>query len=168
MFQDEARFGRINNLKRCWAPKGIRPKVASQMIREYTYIYGAFSPKDGNCDLLILPFMDSVCMNIFLKELSSRRKDELIMLICDGAPCHKKGALQVPDNIVLKAIPPYCPEVNPSENMWDEVREKFFPNLFFNSMDAVEEKIIEACIFYENNTNIVKSITGFNWILPHL
>ena len=44
MFQDEARFGRINDPKRCWSPKRTRPTVGKQIIREYTYAYGAVSP----------------------------------------------------------------------------------------------------------------------------
>jgi hypothetical protein len=47
MFADEARFGRMNRPRPCWAPAGIRPKVASQLIREYIYLYGAVAPKDG-------------------------------------------------------------------------------------------------------------------------
>ena len=53
MFQDEARFGRINDPKRCWSP--TRPTVGKQIIREYTYAYGAVSPRDGTADFLILP-----------------------------------------------------------------------------------------------------------------
>ena len=37
MFQDEARFGRINDPKRCWSPKRTRPTVGKQIIREYTF-----------------------------------------------------------------------------------------------------------------------------------
>ena len=53
MFADEARFGRIN--RPCWAPTGTRPAVASQLIREYIYLYGAVSPRDGTCVYLIMP-----------------------------------------------------------------------------------------------------------------
>ena len=52
MFQDESRFGRINDIKRCWSYKGNRPDVAKQIIREYSYIYGAFSPITGVSDML--------------------------------------------------------------------------------------------------------------------
>jgi hypothetical protein len=76
MFQDEARFGRINHPKRCWAPKGIRPHVAAQMIYEYTYVYAAVSPLDGVLDSLILPKVDAEAMSIFLKEVSTRHADE--------------------------------------------------------------------------------------------
>ena len=72
MFQDEARFGRINDPKRCWSPKRTRPTVGKQIIREYTYAYGAVSPRDGAADFywpvgmndgLILPVMTAVAMN---------------------------------------------------------------------------------------------------------
>ncbi len=168
MFQDEARFGRISDPRNCWAPKGIRPEVPAQIIREYTYLYGAYSPKDGVSDHLILPYMDSVCMNLFLKEVSDQHKDEFILMIYDGAPCHSGGVLEMPENMMVETLPPYCPQINPSENMWEEIREKFFPNLVFDSMQAVEDKIIEACVFYQNNPQIVQSITGFNWIIPWL
>jgi len=49
MFTDEARFGRINCPRPCWAPKGVRPGVAAQLIREYTYLYGAVCPEDATC-----------------------------------------------------------------------------------------------------------------------
>ena len=49
MFADEARFGRMNRPRPCWAPLGTRPAVAAQLIREYVYLYGAVSPKDGTC-----------------------------------------------------------------------------------------------------------------------
>jgi cholesterol oxidase len=54
MFADEARFGRMNRPRPCWAPAGIRPEVASQLVREYIYLYGAVSPKDGICVYLIM------------------------------------------------------------------------------------------------------------------
>ena len=91
MLQDEARFGRINEPKRCWAPKGIRPVVLKQTVREYTYAYGAVSPVDGVCDFLILPTMDSYSMNLFLNEVSQRHPDEFILMIYDQAPSHSKS-----------------------------------------------------------------------------
>ena len=47
MFTDEARFGRMNRIRPCWAPVKVRPEVAAQLIREYIYLYGAVSPEDG-------------------------------------------------------------------------------------------------------------------------
>src|SRR5258707_6338941 len=72
MFPDEARFGRMNRPRPCWAPIGIRPEVASQLIREYIYLYGAVCPKDGTCVYLIMPTSNTVCFQIFLNVLSRR------------------------------------------------------------------------------------------------
>jgi hypothetical protein len=35
---DEARFGRMNRPRPCWAPTGVRPKVACQLVREFIYL----------------------------------------------------------------------------------------------------------------------------------
>lgn len=59
MFQDEARFGRINKPKYCWCQKGIRPSVPCHHIREYRYAYGAVEPKTGDSFFLIMPYCNS-------------------------------------------------------------------------------------------------------------
>lgn len=168
MFQDEARFGRINDPKRCWCRRNFRPTVGRQIVREYTYAYGAFSPKDGVADFLVLPAMNGQNMSIFLEELSSLHKDEYILLFCDKAPCHQQGTLKMPQNIKLSYLPPYCPQLNPSENMWGEIREKFFTNIVCSSLNAVEDRLVDAMVYYEKNKEAVKSTTAFNWIFPYL
>jgi transposase len=124
MFADEARFGRMNRPRPCWAPIGIRPEVACQLIREYVYLYGAVSPKDGTCIFLILPAPDTECFQIFLQTLAKKYYKELILLFVDGAGNHCSDELEIPANIILHLLPPYSPELNPQENVWDEIREK--------------------------------------------
>ena len=69
MFQDEARFGRIMEPRRCWAPKGLRPHVAAEIVYEYTYAFATVSPTDGVLDSLVLPVTNTEAMFIFLNEL---------------------------------------------------------------------------------------------------
>ncbi len=164
MFQDEARFGRINEPSRCWAPKGIRPYVPCQIIREYTYAYAAISPHDGVMDSLILPEVNSEAMSVFLAEVSARHADELIFMVIDGAGWHRALDLRIPENISFIQLPPYSPELNPTEHIWDEVREKWFKNKVFKDLDAVEDTLVIALIALENDSNSVSNITGFEWI----
>jgi putative transposase len=89
MFQDEAGFGRINKPKYCWCYRGVRPSIPCHHIREYRYAYGAVEPLTGESFFLILPFSDTVCMNIFLGKLSEKYQDDTILLVCDGAAWHK-------------------------------------------------------------------------------
>ncbi len=97
MFQDEARFGRITDPKRCWAPKGVRPHVPSQIVREYTYLFGTVSPHDGKADFLILPSLNLMSMGIFLEEISRRYPNEYICMFTDGASAHSLSAARVID-----------------------------------------------------------------------
>jgi transposase len=86
MFADEARFGRMNRIRPCWAPIGTRPGVAAQLIRDYIYLYGAVSPKDGTCLYLIMPTSNTACFQVFLDVLARKFARRDILLVLDGAP----------------------------------------------------------------------------------
>jgi transposase len=164
MFAGEARFGRINRPRPCWAPAGVRPQVASQLIREYIYLYGAVCPKDGTCVYLIMPKSDTQSFQAFLNVLSRRFARQDILLVLDGAPNHRGRSLTIPDNISLLFLPPYSPELNPKENLWEEIREKIFKNYALKSIDAVRAKLEQAIAYVERNPTLVKSITSFPYI----
>lgn len=157
----------MNDPRRCWAPRGVRPIVHKQIIREYSYAYGAVGPFKGEACFLILPAMNIDCMNVFLQELSRRYPKCFLLLIHDRAPCHSKTALSIPGNIMIENIPPYSPELNPTENIWKDAREKFFHNLVFDSQKALEDQLTSACNFYEQNPSIVQSIAGWKWIVKN-
>jgi len=106
MFQDEARFGRINDSRRCWAPRGFRPEVGRQIVREYTYAFGAVSPHDGTLDTLVLPVVTAEAMTIFLAEVARRHPKEFILMFLDGAGWHRAKRLVIPENMRLEALPP--------------------------------------------------------------
>lgn len=165
MFQDEAGFGRINKPKRCWCGDGIRPTVPCHRVREYTYAYGAVSPLDGEMVSLVLPKCNTQCMTIFLDEVSKQYPDDYILMVADNAPWHKSNGLFVPENMEIFPLLPYTPELNPIEMIWDEIREKFFKNKFFKTLNGVSDKLCEAIVHLIDNKNIVKSITGWNWII---
>ncbi len=128
---DEARFGRISDSRECWAPHGVRPLIPSQIVREFVYAYAAVCPFDGGLDALVLPEVNTESMSLFLAELSDNHQDENIVLIMDKAGWHTAKNLIVPRNITLHWLPPYSPELNPVEHLWDEVREKWFQNRYF-------------------------------------
>ena len=168
MFADEARFGRMNRPRPCWAPIGTRPEVAAQLIREYIYLYGAVAPKDGTCVYLIMPTSNTACFQAFLDVLARKFARQDILLVLDGAPNHRSGDLAAPDNITLLYLPPYSPELNPKENLWDEIREKIFKNYALKSIDAVHAKLKQAILYIERNTKLVQSITSFPYIANSL
>ena len=76
--------------------------------------------------------------------------------------------MPVPSNITLLYLPPYSPELNPKENIWDEIREKIFKNYALKSMDAVRAKLKQAILYIERNPGLVRSITSFPYIINSL
>jgi transposase len=165
MFQDEARFGRINDPRRCWAPHGVRPQVCARIVREYTYVFAALSPHDGTLDTLILPEVNALTMSVFFAEVAQRHPQDDILLVLDGAGWHRARDLRIPENMRLLPLPPYSPQLNPVEHLWEEIREKWFPNLVFDSLTGVADRLVEALAALENNPRQVSQITGFDWIV---
>ena len=164
MFEDEARFGRISDPRRCWAPPGVRPEVSTQLVRQYEYAFAAVSPQDGILDTLVLPTANTEAMSVFLAEVSRRHAEEFIVMVLDGAGWHKARRLLVPANMRLLSLPPWSPQLNPVEHVWDEIREKWFANRVFDSMNAVEEQLLTALKTLEEDATRVASLTGFDWI----
>ena len=164
MFEDEARFGRISDPRRCWAPAGVRPEVHTQIVREYEYALAAACPHDGTLDTLVLPSVNAEAMSVFLAEVSERHAHEFIWMVLDGAGWHRARRLQIPSHMKLIPLPPWSPQLNPVEHVWDEVREKWFANRVFASMDAVEEQLLTALKSLEGEMARVASLTGFEWI----
>jgi hypothetical protein len=165
MFQDEARFGRIAESKRCWCPKPFRPVCPTMVCQEYTYAYGAVSIASGQWDSLILPNTNTRCMQIFLDEIASRYPDERIVMVLDGAGWHRGCALAVPENMRLLPLPPYSPELNPVENIWEELREKFFNNKVFASLGALEDQLLSGLKHLEDHPKITGPISAWTWII---
>lgn len=168
MFKDEARFSRITDPRRCWAPFPMRPLCKAMLTREYLYAYAAVSVADGNLDTLILPTANTACMQIFLNEVTSRYPEDRIFMVADGAGWHRSSLLVIPNNMILIKWPPYSPELNPVENILDDLREKSFGNLVFDSMKALEEHLEVALRSFEAEPKRVKSIVAWPWIINSL
>ena len=165
MFQDEARFGRMVRPRRCWAPAPLRPVISNGYERQFVYVYGAASPLQGQLDWRLCREMNTARMGEFLTQVSQAHADDLIVMVLDGASSHKAKELVIPENIRLLALPPYAPGLNPQEHVWDELREKEFPNRVFNRMDAVIRQLEEGLPRLAANAEALRSLTAWPWIV---
>jgi transposase len=97
--------------------------------------------------------------------VARRYPEEFILLILDGAGCHRANNLAGPENMRLEPLPPYSPQLNSVEHIWEEIQEKWFANGVFNSLDDVADCLVEALVAWENDKELVASTTGFDWII---
>jgi hypothetical protein len=164
MFQDEGRFGLLGDPKECWAPKGVRPIVAARTLRQFTYAFSAVSPHDGEMDSLVLPFVNTETMSLFLALVAQRHPDDFILMVMDQAGWHIAGALEVPANMRILFLPPYSPELNPAEHIWKALRGAWFANVLFKGMGAVVNTLCKGLRTLETDHERTRSLTGFEWI----
>ncbi|MGH9407303.1 MAG: IS630 family transposase [Terriglobia bacterium] len=164
LFQDEARFGRLSDERRCWAPWPERPCVGKQIIREYTYGLVAVSPHDGKFSSPVLPWVDAEAMSVFLAQTAADFPGDYCLILLDGAGWHRAAALRIPARLRLLPLPPYSPELNPVEHIWEHLRENYFGNRVFPSLSAVVDQLCAGLHDLDQHPDVVKSMTNFDWI----
>jgi putative transposase len=162
--QGEGRFGRISRPRSCWAPPGRRPEVPAQIVREAIYAFTAVAPALGKICSLLFPSANTESMNVFLQHVSQTFSDSFLVMQVDQAGWHRAKELVIPENMRLIQQPPYSPELNPVEHIWDDIRETYFHNRVFASLDSLTEKLCGALNDLENDPKRITSLTFF----PHL
>ena len=165
MFQEEARFGRRVRIRGCWAPSPQRPVVANGYERELQYVYGAVSPLEGELDWRICSVMNTEQRGTFLAQVRAAHPKDFIVMVVDGASSHVAKALVVPENIRLHRLSAYSPELHPQEHLWDELREKEFPNRVFSDMTGVVRTLEAGLPRLASDRDRVRSICAWPWIV---
>ena len=164
MFEDEARFGRMSDPRACWAPAPHRPVVKLALVREFCYEYAAVSPWDGALDYMTAGKMNTDSMSCFLAQISQTYTDEFIVMVLDGASSHKSKDLTVPQNVSLVLLPPYSPELNPAEQIWNALRRDYFANRVFDSLAAATEQAQRGLAEMAANKQALRQLTNWPWI----
>jgi len=103
--------------------KGVKPICLFHQVFQALYLFGAFSPINGDKFLLEMPHCDSINFQVFLNEFSAHNPNEFKIVVLDNGAFHKSKSLIIPENIALIFIPPYSPELNPAEKMWAKLKK---------------------------------------------
>ena len=148
-----------------WAPIGSRPAAVRDNRHESAYLFGAICPDRAVGAAIVMPRVSSEAMSIHLAEISrSVRPDAHAVLVWDGAGWHQTGQrLTVPSNITLLRLPPYAPELNPIENVWQYLRANQLSMIVWDGYDAVVDACCKAWNWLMNDQERILSITTRNW-----
>ena len=166
--QDESRVGQQGSMTRIWAPKGTRPRKVKQKQFISTYIYGAACATTGDSFGLILPNVNTQSMQLFLDSFSKHIKQgRHAAIIIDNAGWHTAKDLHIPHNMTLIPLPPYAPELNSMEQVWQWMKSDYLSNTFFKNYDDIVDKLQEAWNAFSNNVELVKSICFRKWAKHH-
>ena len=158
-FQDESRYGLKLRAKRILTSKGIKPIQPYQHKFKNTYLYGSYSPIDGSHFTLDLPYCNTEMMQLYLNHFSLVKPNELKITIMDNAAFHHSKKLTMPKNIVPIFIPPYTPELNPAERVWQYLKDNVCHKIF-ETLDDIQDEM-HATIRNLLTSDRVKSLTSY-------
>lgn len=156
-FQDESRFGLMSHIGSCLAVKGKNVVVKYKHGFKNTYLYGAYSPITGDSFVWEINGVSTKIFEQYLQNFSQQNPKEYKIVVIDNAGFHSTKNITVPQNIWLLNIPPYSPELNPCEQVWQYIKNNY-KNQLFHSLKAIRKWLHKQV---KNMTpTTIKSITS--------
>jgi transposase len=129
------RSGTRSQSKRRWASSGHRPLCKVKLGYEFTYLYCAIAPAIGRMVALLLPDMSLQCFELFMDYFKLQTRalhgNHPVVIIADKAGCHQKRICRR-KGIALEHLPRGCPELNPVERFFEELRKDLADRIFSN------------------------------------
>jgi DDE superfamily endonuclease len=148
-----------------WARRGSRPRAVRQTQYDYVWAIAAVCPATGSTAGIIMPQLDTLVINVFLKEFSAQlAKDVHAVLVWDGAGFHTSGGVEVPANVSLIRLPPYAPELNPIENFWHYLRSHYWSNRSYADWEALKEAAVTGMCAVGLNAEVMKSVCAVSYL----
>lgn len=163
-FQDEARIGQKGRLTRLWARIGSRPRAPRDSRYQWAYLFGAVCPERATGVGLVMPYANSEAMNLHLLEIGRAvTPGAHAVLVLDGAGWHTSQAFTPPANITPICLPPYSPELNPVENVWEYLRKNKLALRLYGNYDAILDACCDAWTDLIAMPATLASITRRSW-----
>jgi hypothetical protein len=110
----------------------------------------------------LLPQLNAAAMQIFLDAFAAAYADSFNILLLDNAGAHTAQCLRIPANVALLFQPPRCPEVNPAERVWQDLRSKLAWQRF-GHIEVLEDELLAHLDQYQPDT--LRSLTAYPYII---
>lgn len=163
-FQDEARIGQKGMLSRLWARKGTRPRIPRDYRYGYVYLFSAACPETGSAVGHVCDKANTDEMNRHLRDVSNALPEgKHALMVLDGAGWHRSKDLVIPANVSLLRLPPYSPELNPTETLFSLLKHRRFANRVFDSAEHVRKTVTEVWHAFSQNSQEIMQITKREW-----
>ena len=159
--QDESRFGLLTIRRRRLTARGVQPIGAVQHVFEWFYVYGAVEPTTGDRFFLELPYLNAEMFQLFINTFAQAFPESLNLLLLDNSGAHTAQRLILPENVRLVFLPPYCPELNPIERVWRDLKDAL-AWLQFPTLEAQQDYLASLLQTYEAAT--LHTLTSYTYL----
>ena len=134
-----------------------------QVGYQFCYLYAALCPFTGHLLALLLPDMSKASFCLFSKyfseQVKQRHRTAPVLMIADGAGAHQRDVC-LHYGIALQRLPTACPELNPVERFFEELRKEM-SNRVYHTIKAVEDHLSQILKKYFHNKNLLIQLCQF-------
>ena len=162
---DESRVGLHTLRRRRLTARGTKPVGIHQHRFKNFYIYGAIAPKSGKNLFMVAPTMNTQVFQRFVDEFAKQQKETFNVVLVDNSRTHSAKELVIPPNVVLLFQPPYAPEVNPVERVWQALKTGLAWRCF-ETLEALQERVVEMLKGWKDE--MLHSLTAYPYIMTAL
>lgn len=162
---DESRFGLQTIQRRCITLRGVKPCAPYQHRFENFYLYGAVCPLTGEGTFAVERHLRRVNFMRFLQELACAQPQQHHVLLLDNSKTHVLPASELPANVSLLFQPPYTPELNPIERVWQDAKRHL---AWANYPDLVALQEAVADIFTRYSVEQLVALTAYPYLVHAL
>lgn len=158
---DEHRVGLKPIRRYVWAPRGERPRATVRPGYEWLYVATFVHPETGRTSSWLLSAISAELDRLLLDAFAEEQgvgETKRILLVRDGAGWHQEA----PERITPVTLPPYSPELNPTERLWPLADEPL-ANRAFQKLREVEDVLEQRCIQLAERPELVRAHTLFHW-----
>lgn len=158
------RAGQQGSLSRSWAIKGTRPRRIRQRQFKSSYLFGAICPRKNKGVALVLPYANTEAMQLHLDAISKEiTKGYHAVIVMDGAGWHLAKELNIPKNITIIKLPPYSPELNPMEQVFQQLRKLKLSNTCYESYEEIDQACVDAWNQFVLNGHNIRNLGSRKW-----
>lgn len=162
---DEHRVGLHPILRAAWAPKGVPFVCPVNTQYEWVYIYAFVNPESGESRFWLVPVLNKqayqAVLNAFAESVGASEKHH-ILLVEDNGGFHVPSESGNPSGLEIVRLPPYSPELQPTERAW-QLTDQPLVNKSFDSLEELLEILGERCKELENRPDLITEHTLFHW-----
>jgi transposase len=129
---DEVKMQQEAVIRRCWLKKGERTVIKVDRKQQNQSYIGFLNQKDYQCHLYeMADKQNSKTVLIAMKQFLREYPDKRIAIIWDNASFHKSKEIReqlkrggIMERVHLIPMPPYAPDENPIEHVWNTAKQK--------------------------------------------
>ena len=162
---DEHRLGLKPILRPLWARRGQRPVVRVQQRFAWLYLLAFVHPASGRSEWQFASTLNTAVLSVALSAFAravGAGPAKRIVLVLDQAGDHVSPLLPIPEGIHLVFLPPYSPELQPAEHLWQFTDDPLV-NAHFPTLAALEDTLATRCDALQAQHARIRSATLFHW-----